>query len=304
MDNLNASTFYAPKYWPYWVILGLLRAIIFILPYYLLLIIGQGLGRGLFLFSKKWRSMTQKNIELCFPELSKAEQEILIKKNFISSGIAIIELLLAWFGSEKKLRPLVHISGIEHLQAAQNKGKGVLLIGVHFLTLELAGRLFALDQEFCVVYRRHKQKFVAFLLEKLLNQHYSSAIERSNLRQLITSLKQGKVIWYAPDIDAGYFRHVFADFFGVPAATLTMPSRLANLTGATVLFSSYYRREDKSGYDIIISPLSQEFPTKDDKADAEYLNKLIEEAVRKKPEQYLWQYKRFKTRPDGEKRFY
>jgi len=297
------ENFYKPKYWPFWLIIGVLRLLVF-LPYRTQLWLGKWIGLALYQWSKKLRHIAEVNIDLCFPELSDKEKQTLIRENFISSGMAIFETALAWWGSERKLRSLVHIHGLENLEKAQATGKGVLLLGIHFTTLELAGRLFTLDHETSVMYRGHKIPFINFLIERTRKKHYKQIIERNNIRSFFKALKKGKMVWYTPDIEAGYYDHIFAPFFKIPAATLTATARIPALTGAVTVMSSYYRRDDGTGYDIIFSPMIENFPSDNLEQDISRINELIENAIRKKPEQYLWQYKRFKTRPNNEPRFY
>lgn len=111
-------------------------------------------------------------------------------------------------------------------------------------------------------------------------------------------------IWYAYDIDAGPKHSVFAPFFGIPTASLTSASRIAHISGAAVIPISFHRRDSDLGYDVLLSPPLENFPSNDPITDATRLNAIIEEAIRNKPEQYVWQYKRFKTRPQGESRLY
>ena len=111
-------------------------------------------------------------------------------------------------------------------------------------------------------------------------------------------------MWYTPDIDAGRRNSVFAPFFGIPTATLTTTSRLAARTDAIVLPTFFYRNANGQGYRVVFKAPLENFPSGNDEIDAIHLNAAIEQAVRIAPTQYLWQYKRFKTRPAGEKRFY
>ena len=110
--------------------------------------------------------------------------------------------------------------------------------------------------------------------------------------------------WYASDVDIGERGSVFAPFFGIKTATITAPARLAKKTGVAVLAVGYYRRENGKGYCINIATMPENYPTGDAMVDATLLNTLLEKMVRAHPDQYLWQYKRFKTRPNSEPRFY
>jgi len=157
---------------------------------------------------------------------------------------------------------------------------------------------------FAVMYRPAKNKVFDALAYHYRKNLYAKIIARHDLRGMLTWLKANQVIWYTPDVDAGTKNSVFVPFFGVPAASITATTRLADMTQAAVMPIFFYRRDDFSGYDICIEPMLENFPSGNIEHDTLRINQIIETAVRKKPEEYLWQYKRFKTRPNNEKRFY
>ena len=105
-------------------------------------------------FFKRRRHIAKINIALAFPELSSQEQKKLLKANFRSTGIALIEIGLAWWGSKKRLRRLMHIEGLEHIQQALQAGKGVIMLGGHFTTLIISGRLLAMELPFNIVIKK------------------------------------------------------------------------------------------------------------------------------------------------------
>lgn len=307
MRNIKLlSTFrlLSPIYWPAWFALGLLW-VFAQLPNRLKMRVGKILGKILFLIPTQMKQTTKINLELCFPELSMKEREILLKKNFASLGIALIESAMAWWLPDHRLKNLYKVHGDEHLKAALKKGKGVILIAPHFACLELIGRLMGLDYTFGVMYRVHKKPFVGTLHALFRKKHYTTYIPSHQVRKLIHALHGNLPIWYAYDIDAGAKRNsVFAPFFNIETATLTTVTRIVNLTDAVVLPLNYYRSENDFQYEVIISPPLTNFPGNNVTEDAARLNIILENAIREHPEQYVWQYKRFKTRPHGQKRFY
>lgn len=296
---------YHPIYWPAWFLAGVFWLIIQTLPYRVLLVLGKHMGLFLFRFDRRQRNTAEINLKLCFPEKTEKERYELLKDTYISLGIAVLEACLAWWASDRKLFHLAHFHNPERLYKAQADGKGVILLGIHFANVELAGRLFALHGfDFAIIYRKHKNPFVEYIHQKFRSRYYPAAILREDVKKILKTLKKGKTIWYTPDIDAGYYDHIFVPFFGVPAASLTATARLPKITGAHTLLSSSYRRDDKTGYDMYFSETFDHFPSDDLYKDIARVNLLIEEAIRKKPDQYIWPYKRFKTRPPGEPRFY
>jgi KDO2-lipid IV(A) lauroyltransferase len=307
MRNFKLRTIFhllSPQYWPAWFLLGVLW-LVALFPHRISIRIGKLLGQFLFLLPTQMKQTTKTNLTLCFPELSYAEREALAKKNFISLGIAFIESAKAWWLPEHRLKNLCQIQGGEHLQAALQKGKGVILIAPHFTCLELVGRLLGQSYTFGVMYRVHKKPFISMLHALFRKKHYNTYIPSHQVRKLIRALNDNLPIWYAYDIDAGSKRNsVFAPFFEIETATLTTVSRIVKLTDAVVLPFNYFRSENNLNYEVIISPPLENFPGKNVLEDATRLNNILENAIRQHPEQYVWQYKRFKTRPHGQKRFY
>lgn len=302
-DIKKKFTPFSPLYWPAWCGFGLLW-LITRLPYRWQIAIGSTMGKCLYLFPSKLKHTTLINLQLCFPNLSTQERNSLAKKNFASLGIGLIEAAMAWWLPDNKINGLYKIYGLDYAEKAFEKGKGIILIGPHFTCLEMVGRLIRKHYTFGVMYRPHKKAFISYIHERFRKKHYVHYIARHRVRDLLNALKNNMAIWYAYDIDGGTKHSVFAPFFGVPSSSLTSASRIAHLTGAAVIPISFYRRDNNLGYDVMLSPPLENFPSEDPVLDATRLNAILEEGIRNKPEQYVWQYKRFKTRPEGEKRFY
>lgn len=293
----------APKYWPSWFALGTVW-VITRLPFRWQTVIGKSLGKLLYYFPTKIKHITETNIKLCFPEYTDEQRTALVKKNFTELGAGLIDSLGALWMSDEKLRPLFKMHGLENAKAAFDKGKGVLFVGPHFLGIEVMGRILGLSFPLVGMYRPHKKRFVAFIQSQLRKSNSTHYIARQQIRELLRSLERNMAIGYAYDIDGGTDRSVFAPFFGIQTATLTAVMRIVTKSGASIVPVKFYRDEKTFSYDIYFSPPLENFPTEDYVSDATRLNALMEEAIRIKPEQYMWQYKRFKTRPAGEKRFY
>ncbi|MFV1973959.1 MAG: LpxL/LpxP family Kdo(2)-lipid IV(A) lauroyl/palmitoleoyl acyltransferase, partial [Thiohalobacterales bacterium] len=266
------------------------------LPFAWQLAFGRLLGFLVYLFGTDRRRVTRINLELCFPELAGGENRRLVRAHFTSLGIAIIEIALGWWGTERKLRKLVTISGLDNLEKALQQGKGVLLLSAHFTTLEIGGRLLSMHIPFHVLYRRHKNPVIEFLIQKSRTRLYENAIERGDLRTMINSLRNNRPVWYAPDQDSGSDNSIFVPFFGVPAATLTTTSRLAGITGARVVPFFQTRLPGSRGYRLTLLPALEQFPGSSIEADTRRIVELIEDRIRENPEQYIWAHRRFKTR--------
>ena len=293
-----------PQYWLTAVGLFILW-LLSITPLKFQFFLGKGIGRALYLVSKRRRKIAAVNIELCFPNVSETEKQSILERTFQSVGYSAIETPLSWWASDKRLAPLVHLHGKHHIDNAKKQGRGILLLGAHFTCLEIGGRLLTMRVPTINMYKRHRNALFEAVMRKNRLKHLDGLIEHRNVREYIKALKKGKVCWYAPDQD---FRNkgssVFASFMGVPAATLTAAARIAKMSNAIVIPFFPKRRLDGKGYDLEILPPIENFPTGDDNKDAALVNEIIAEQVAVAPDQYLWLHRRFKSRPEGEPTIY
>ncbi len=296
----KASDYLHPRHWPTWIGLGLLR-LVATLPFPAQLYVGRRFGDLAWLVSPRYRQVARINLELCFPELTPEERDRLVRRSFQSVGISLAETALSWWGSDAKLKGLYRIEGIEHLQAALERGKGALLLGGHYTTLEISGRLLAFHTDVLQpIYKPANNALFNAMMVASRTSLFDGLLGYKDMRTILRSLKDNKVVWYAPDQDFGRAQNVFAPFMGVIAASLNMTTRLARVSGAAVMPFYSQRLPGSAGYLVRIMPPMEDFPSGDDVADTTRVNAAIERQVRAAPEQYLWQHRRFKTRPPGE----
>lgn len=297
--RFKPQAFINPKYLFTWIGLGLMR-LVAVLPYGGILLLGKLLGWLSFYLMPGRRRITRTNIRLCFPELNDQQQRQLIKQNFYDASIALLESPLAWWGSDKKLKALHRVEGLEHIKQAQADGKGIILLGAHYTTLEIGGRLLAYHIDWCPTFKRaHNKLFNAVMAAARLRVH-GRLLASSDMRGIVRYLKQNGIIWFAPDQDFGRQGCVFAPFMNVATSTLTMTGRLAKTSGAKVLPMYSERLPGTEGYLVRIGAALADFPSGDEVKDATAINHAIEAQVRRTPSQYLWGHRRFKTRPYGE----
>ena len=294
--------FIHPKYWINWIVIALL-SMICLLPRRSRTAFGAIIGLLAFVFAKRRRRIVEKNLRICFPELTDKEVKKKIVRNFKSCGTAILETFEAWIFPWRDYESLVEFEGLELLAKAEGKGQGVLLIGNHLCSLDLCGAALSKKIPFHVMYKRNKNLLINTIMNSGREKNFESIVERKNIRRVIKILRKGSIIWYGPDQDFGAKNSVFVPFFGFPAATITATSRIAQSTKANIIFMSQYRKEN-GRYLVRLSGLSQNFPSKDIPADCELINKKVEEAILLAPEQYWWLHRRFKTRPFGDEKIY
>jgi len=297
--------FLHPRFWLLWLGLGLLWLLVQ-LPYAALLRLGRVLGALMYRVAGSRRRIARRNLELCFPRLDEAAREHLLKDNFASTGIAFFEMAMSWWWPRARLQRLAHIEGLEHLQAAQAEGRGVILMALHFTTLEIGAALLGQRHTIDGMYREHKNPLFDYIQRRGRERHNldASAIEREDVRGMLKVLRAGRAIWYAPDQDYGRKQSLFVPLFGIPAATVTATTKFARLGRALVLPFTQERLADGSGYRLVIHPPLADFPGESEEADCLRINRWVEQVVSATPEQYLWAHRRFKTRPEGEASLY
>lgn len=273
-----------------------------LLPHSVLICLGDNIGRLLYYFLKGRRHVVEVNADLCFPEFSPEEKKQFVKDVFASSIIGFLETLFSWWASDKTLAPLVEFDGLELVKKYNQDGRGVLLIGSHFTTLDLAGRLLRFGLDLDVSYRKQSNAVFDYCIFKYRSKNFQNVVEKNEMRRLVKLVRGGRVMWLATDQDFGRKNSVFAPFFGHLAATVTSVSRILKLSDAKPLFFCHYRFKDANGqtrYRIVFKDCFGDELGDDDYKNAVLMNQAIEEAIRVAPAQYMWVHRRFKTRPDS-----
>jgi Kdo2-lipid IVA lauroyltransferase/acyltransferase len=284
----------APWYWPTWLALGFMRALM-PLPYPLLMRVGAAVGAAVRRMPIDFVRIARVNLRMCLPAFSAEQRELLLRQHFRNLGMSLMEMAMAWWYSDARVRKLTHLEGLEHLQSALAKGHGALLLSAHFTTLEMSGRALTVRMpNINVMYRPTSNAVMAFFLARNRARRLKRAIQRDDIRSLVTALKGNEPVWYASDQAYRKKGAQMVPFFGIPAATNTATSRLAKMTGAPVLPYFSERLPNFAGYRLIVQPPWDNFPSDDPIADALRYHHAIEAQIARVPEQYLWIHRRFK----------
>ncbi|GAA4359003.1 lysophospholipid acyltransferase family protein [Kangiella marina] len=269
------------------------------LPYPMVMAMGRGFGRMLYRIKSR-RIIVEANLRYCFTNKNFDERQTLAKKHFLALGEGFAELALAWYKPFDKLDKYHVVKGLEHYEKAKESGQGILFLGYHTTSLELAGAFMAKYLDFAAFYRPNKNPVLdAHIQAGRTNR--SKTMGRNDIRSIGKWLKSGEGLWLMPDQDMGRHSTEFAPFFGSPASTLTSPQRIAKLGKAKVLPVSYHKN-DKGVMTVEVLP-EIEF-TGDDYIDCTMTNKILEACIMQTPEQYYWVHRRFKTLPDGQRNIY
>jgi len=285
-----------PAHWPMYLALVVMVAA-GRLPWLLQRAIGRGVGWIAFHVAGTRRRAAEVNLRLCFPEQDDAWRARLLRDSFDALGVGLFEFARAWWGSIDAIRPRVRVEGLEHLRDLQARGRGVLLVSGHFMTLEMCGRLLCDYVPLAGMYRRHRNPVFEWAVKRGRLRYAQAMFANEDLRATVKHLKKGGFLWYAPDQDMRGKDTVFVPFFGHPASTITATHQLARLTGCAVV--PYFHRREGGDYILRVGAPLASIPSDDVIADTAQVNAAIEDMVREAPDQYLWIHRRFKRQPDG-----
>lgn len=274
------------------------------LPLPVLALIGNSVGVLLYLLAGERRMVATTNLRLCFPQMGEAERARLVRRNFMAFGRSLIERNILWWSSGERIQKLVRVEGLEHFEAV--KGHPAILLMPHFVAMDAGGQWIAQQIDTVCMYSNQKNLYLTdLLLEKRCRFGKQRLYSRQEgLRPIIRGMKENLPFIYPPDQDQGIKDGAFIPFFGVLAATMTSVPRIARMTGAKIVPSITRMLPGGKGYVLTFYPAWENYPSGDDVADARRMNEFIEQRVLEMPEQYFWLHKRFKTRPEGEARFY
>lgn len=301
--NMERPSF-APRNWTGWITVALIW-VIGRLPQRVGLALSTPLGWLIYRLAKRRRQIAERNIERCFPELSVQARDKMVRNHFRSVARMLFETAWTWTSSDKRLNRWGHAEGAEYVEQELEKGQGVLMITAHSTCLELGGwfGVKAVPKPWAV-YRPLRNPVVEWFSIRSRARYLDGTIAKSVFRSMIRFLRDGGLLWYAPDQDFGPKRSLFAPFFGIEAATLGAIVLLVEKSGCSVVPMFPAFDEKKRQYVAKFQPALQDFPSGDAVADLARINAIMEAHIRKWPDQYWWMHRRFKTRPEGEPPFY
>lgn len=269
--------------------------------------VGALIGWVMWLLPARMKRFAGINIQRCLPELSAAEQARLLRRAMIESGKTFSEMGPMWHWSGGRLLRLIRrVDNVEAVEAAMAEGRGVVMMTPHHASWEIGGLYCASRWPMTTLYRPPRMA----ALEPLIREGRTrtgaklAKTDASGVRALMLGLKKGEMLGILPDQEPGEGNGVFAPFFGIPANTMVLVSRLAARAAAPVFIAHTERLSWGRGYRIRFVRCAEEVASKELEVAASALNAEVERVVRWLPEQYQWGYRRFKSRPEGEPPFY
>ncbi|MBI3229416.1 MAG: lipid A biosynthesis acyltransferase [Burkholderiales bacterium] len=264
----------------------------------------SGIGSILFYLLKSRRHITLTNLRLCRPELSEDERYALAKQHFRDYSRSVWERGILWWASEARLRRLIVVE--PSVPLAEIEAGPTILLCPHFVCLDVAGVAVMLESSLCSIYVRQKNRaFDAALRKGRSRFRPVELFSRSEgIKPIIRAMKNRLPYFMLPDMDFGVSNAYFVPFFGVPAATLTAPARIAASTGAKLIPVVASFLPNYQGWRVEFFPAWENYPGDDLEAATRRMNAFIEEQAIQLPSQYFWSHRRFKTRPEGEPSVY
>ncbi len=304
-DNLK------PRNWGVWIVVGIMK-LGSKLPFSIQKYISLALGFTIKPFLRSREIIATENLKIVFPEYTKKQIKKIVNQSYYSMVLSGAEITTSWFASEKRFKKITFewAEGSYEIFKKYHEDPRINLItlGFHFHCIEIMGRYFGENfPPFTVMYQKNSNELIEDLIKKYREKRLSKCLDSKNFIAVIKSLKKGYSMWYAPDQDfglesSGIKNSVFAPFFGKACSTLIVTPWLAQKTNSTVLPVYYIRKMCLKKYKIVFG---EPFYFKGNAyEDAKMTNEFLENAVRQCPEQYLWQHRRFRTRPNGEPQIY
>ncbi len=266
--------------------------------------IGEAFGELLFMIMRERRKITLTNLALCLPALSAAERQALARAHFRAYARSVLERGILWWGSPNRLRRLIEVDPAVPTEASIEQP--TIFLCPHFVCLEVAGVAITMQGPLCSIYTQQRSKVFDQALRKGRSR-FATQVEADRfllsrgggIKPIIRAMRSGRPFLMLPDMDFGARESIFVPFFGVPAATLTAPARLAAATNGQVIPVTTKFRPNYGGWRVQFHAAWENFPGDDVEAATRRMNAFIEDQIQQAPAEYFWSHKRFKTRPEG-----
>jgi Kdo2-lipid IVA lauroyltransferase/acyltransferase len=289
--------------WPFIKILGAL-------PRPVARALGVGLAQVVYFLHVRLRQVGMRNLAMVFPEKSEVARARILRGEFASLGRQLAEVCRFPKYTLANVDEVVVYDGFENFERAQARGKGVLLFAGHFGGWELSSFVLSMHGHWMhVLMRGMDNEYLGRLILHYRTMHGNKAVDKDDfVRGLLAAMKKEEVVGLLMDTNMTPPQGIFVDFMGIPACTAAGPARIALRTDAAVVPTFTIWDEKLGKYRLRFDPAVELVRSGDLEADiranTQKFTAVIEEYVRKYPEQWLWVHRRWKTRPPGEKGLY
>lgn len=287
-----------------YLIMQLFIWVIHLLPWRAAYFLGTGLGDLLYFVVKPRKKLVFENLTYAFGDkLSNQRKEEITRRVYRNFGKTLIEFIKIIYWKKSSLGKFVQIEGLDNLNKALEKGKGVILFTGHIGNWHVMGRALSLSGYTVTnVIKRQKNPWVASWIAAQINRAEMKNIFQSNNspREIIRALRNNEIVEFLGDLHAGN-EGVFVDFLGRPASTYMGPVILARRAGAPIIVAADIRLADNTHQVFIEEPLYLEKGKAEEKDVVKYLSLLtkgLEKYIVEYPDQWFWLHNRWKTQPN------
>jgi len=289
--------------WPFIKILG-------ILPRPLSRACAIALAQAFYLLHRRLRRVGMRNLQLAFPEKSQRDRKRILRGVFTSLGRQLAEVCQFPKYTRENVDQVVAYDGAENFEQAYARGQGVIFLTAHFGAWELSAFAHSLHGHWLhIVMRPMDNLYLDRLIQSYRTMHGNKTVGKDDfVRGLLGAMKCGETVGILMDTNMTPPQGVFVNFFGIPACTASGLARIALRTDAAVVPGFTIWDESLGKYRLRFDPALELIRTGDLEADivanTQQFTKVIEDYVRKYPDQWLWVHRRWKTRPEGQPPLY
>lgn len=299
------SRFLLPRHWPVWLLV-LCSGLLAVMPAPVRAGLADLLSPLVLRYASKRRRVALINLALCYPHQSADERSGLLARHariLVHTFLGYGQLL---FRSPRHLRNLFDVHGMNIVKQTIQEGNNVILLTPHSLALEYAAQYLTIDHPMVCAVRVHSSNAVLDWLVSVFRSRYRGIIydNTGSILGLVKQVRDGNWLYYLPDEDRGMRNAVFAPFYGIPKASLSVLGKLAKITRATVIPMTTTYCPDRRRFSISFQEPLGNFTGTDTAAEIMSQNQAIERIIDTDPAQYMWSAKIFRTRPAGESGFY
>ncbi len=272
----------------------------------------QGIVLGLivYLLFGRLRRVGMRNLALAFPDMNHRDRRRILRGTYVSLGRQLAEVCLFPRYTRENVSQIVVYEGFENFERAYARQKGVLFLTAHLGAWELSAFAHSLQgHPLAIVMRSLDNPRVDRLIQSYRTLHGNRTVDKDDfVRGLLAAMRNGETVGILMDTNMTPPQGVFVDFFGIPACTASGLARIALRTDAAVVPAFTVWDSKLRKYTLRFDPAIELVHTGDDQADivanTAKLTRIIEEYVRRYPDQWLWVHRRWKTRPEGQPSLY
>ena len=274
------------------LLLKLLIFLVSLIPLFFIQLIGVLIGHLFNFLNLRSRDILVDNLTKSNIYSNKSDLKRAINTNIGETGKTILEAFAIWTSKEKRILGWIkEVKGLDAIEKAQKNKKGIIFLTPHLGCYEITSIYYGSKFPLTVLYRPPRQKWLINLIKKGRQKGFQTLAptDKSGVKKILSALKKNEAIGILPDQAANKGEGEWVDFFGRPAYTMVLVSKLVKKTGANVIMTFGERLGNGKGFKVhfeTIDPDAVSTPSK--------LNKLLEREIRKAPTQYLWNYDKHK----------